>query len=166
MKQLDRLLFEQGSECFFCRKPLLKAEATIEHLVATANGGPNHEDNCVVCCKTFNALLGSKALKQKIHVLLNQKGAFRCPAESFPAQEVAVPKMKVAAPVAKPKSTISAPPKAAPAKPIFTLAPAKPPAKPNSQSRVVTCPTCKRLVPAAIGQIDYKCQGCGGAFRY
>ena len=80
MKQLDRLLFEQGGDCFFCRQPLSKSDASIEHLVAIANGGPNHEDNCVACCKAVNALLGSKSLKNKIQVILNQRGEFRCPA--------------------------------------------------------------------------------------
>ena len=98
MKQLDRLIFEQGGECFFCRKPLPKGEASIEHLVAAANGGPNHEDNCVACCKTFNAMLGSKPLKQKVQILLNQKGAFRCPAESPPADAVAAQKDPVVLP--------------------------------------------------------------------
>jgi hypothetical protein len=37
MKQLDRLLFKQGSQCFFCRKPLEPIDASVEHLVASAN---------------------------------------------------------------------------------------------------------------------------------
>jgi 5-methylcytosine-specific restriction endonuclease McrA len=82
MKQLDRLLFVQGGECFFCKKPLRKADASVEHLLASANGGTNAEDNCVACCKTLNALLGSKSLKEKLEVFLRQKGAFRCPAET------------------------------------------------------------------------------------
>jgi hypothetical protein len=32
-----------------------------------------------VCCKTVNALLGSMSLKEKIRVVLNQKGRFKCP---------------------------------------------------------------------------------------
>ena len=48
-RPLDRLLFAQGDE------------------------------NCVVCCKAMNALLGSMSLKEKIRVVLNQKGAFKCP---------------------------------------------------------------------------------------
>lgn len=30
----------------------------------------------------------------------------------------------------------------------------------------VTCPTCRRSVPRKPGQVDFKCQHCGGAFRY
>jgi hypothetical protein len=78
-KPIDRLLFAQGGACFFCNAPLPKAEATVEHLVASARGGPNGDDNCVACCKSINALLGSMSLKEKIKVVLNQKGNFKCP---------------------------------------------------------------------------------------
>lgn len=76
---LDRLLFAQGGECFFCEKALPRGEASVEHLVAQANGGPNNDANCVACCKTLNALLGSMALKEKFRVVLNQRGRFVCP---------------------------------------------------------------------------------------
>ncbi len=78
-KPIDRLLFEQGGLCFFCNKPIPPGEATVEHLVASANGGPNHDENCVACCRRLNQWLGSKSLKEKLRILLNQKGAFRCP---------------------------------------------------------------------------------------
>jgi predicted RNA binding protein YcfA (HicA-like mRNA interferase family) len=78
-KPLDRLTFAQGGLCFFCKKPLSPSEPSVEHLVATANGGNNHDDNCVVCCKALNALLGSMSLKEKIQVILNQRGEFKCP---------------------------------------------------------------------------------------
>ena len=78
-RPLDRLLFAQGGLCFFCKDSLKKADASVEHLVASANGGSNDDDNCVVCCKTMNALLGSMSLKEKIQVVLNQKGQFKCP---------------------------------------------------------------------------------------
>jgi hypothetical protein len=78
-KQLDRLMFAQGGLCFFCKQPLPKSEASVEHLVASANGGSNNDENCVACCKAVNALLGSMSLKEKIQVVLNQKGRFKCP---------------------------------------------------------------------------------------
>jgi predicted ATP-dependent Lon-type protease len=78
-KQLDRLMFVQGGQCFFCKQPLSKAEASVEHLYAKANGGDNSDENCVACCKAVNALLGSMSLKEKIQVALNQKGQFKCP---------------------------------------------------------------------------------------
>ena len=79
-KPIDRILFAQGGLCFFCNVDLPKAEASIEHLVASARGGPNGDDNCVGCCKSMNALLGSMSLKEKLKVVLNQKGQFKCPA--------------------------------------------------------------------------------------
>ena len=78
-KPLDRLMFVQGGLCFFCKQPLPKAEASVEHLFATANGGSNNLENCVACCKAVNALFGSMSLKEKFQVVLNQKGHFKCP---------------------------------------------------------------------------------------
>jgi hypothetical protein len=76
---LDRLLFSQGGQCFFCRKPLPKTEASVEHLLACANGGTNDDGNCVACCKALNHLLGSKSIKEKLQIVLNQRGNFQCP---------------------------------------------------------------------------------------
>lgn len=78
-KSIDRLLFAQGGLCYFCQRTLSPGEASVEHLVATANGGRNDPDNTVACCKALNALLGHMSLKEKLRVVLNQKGAFRCP---------------------------------------------------------------------------------------
>ena len=78
-KPLDRLLFAQGGRCFFCQQPLPLADASVEHLVAVSNGGKNGDENCVACCKTLNRLLGRMSLKEKLQVVLNQQGAFRCP---------------------------------------------------------------------------------------
>lgn len=81
--QLEKLLFAQGEKCFFCKKKLAKNDASIEHLVAKANGGSNvNNENCVACCKDVNSLLGSLPLKQKIEIILNQEGNFKCPSTS------------------------------------------------------------------------------------
>ncbi len=72
-------MFTQGGMCFFCKEAIPQGEASVEHLVASANGGPNADDNCVVCCKALNALFGSMSLKEKMQLVLNQKGQFRCP---------------------------------------------------------------------------------------
>jgi septum formation topological specificity factor MinE len=79
-KPLERLIFAQGGICFFCREPLPKGEESVEHLVASANGGNSNLENCVACCKTVNMLLGSMSLKEKFQVVLNQRGEFKCPA--------------------------------------------------------------------------------------
>ena len=97
-KTLTRLLFAQGGQCFFCAKPLPVTEASVEHLVASSNGGSDHDGNCVACCKYLNVLLGSRSLKEKIQVVLNQKGPFECPNH---AQKT----LKKTAPQALPKAT-------------------------------------------------------------
>lgn len=79
IKPIDRLLFAQGGLCFFCNATLPKTDATVEHLVAAARGGPNGDDNCVACCRAINSLLGSMSLKEKIKAVLSQKGSFKCP---------------------------------------------------------------------------------------
>lgn len=104
-KSLERLMFVQGGLCFFCKQPLSKADASVEHLLASANAGSNHDDNCVACCKSFNALLGSMSLKEKFQVLLNQKGHFRCPNSGGSATALAQPS-------SQPKQTVAAKSKA------------------------------------------------------
>lgn len=79
IKPIDRLLFAQGGQCFFCQKELAPGDASIEHLVAKANGGGNGEDNVVACCKAMNSLMGHMSLKEKLGVILKQKGVFKCP---------------------------------------------------------------------------------------
>ncbi|MGL6334488.1 HNH endonuclease [Aeromonas jandaei] len=61
-------MFVQGGLCFFCKQPLPKTEASVEHLLASANGGSNSDENCVACCKAVNRLLGSMSLKEKFQV--------------------------------------------------------------------------------------------------
>jgi hypothetical protein len=131
MKQLERILFAQGGECFFCKQPLPKEKASVEHLVALANGGRNEEDNCVVCCKQLNSLLGSKSIKAKILVVLNQRGAFICPTDSEPLPDAQPALVQVrandpAASTPRPKA------KKAP-RYVFTLAGAEPSSKSSAR---------------------------------
>jgi len=79
MKQLERLLFLQGHRCFFCGRAIPDGEASIEHLVATSNGGPKDDENCVVCCKAVNTALGHLSVKAKLQAVLNHHGGFACP---------------------------------------------------------------------------------------
>lgn len=76
-RSLKRLLLAQKGRCFFCNKHLTDADASVEHLVASSNGGKNHDDNCVACCKSINTLLGNKSLKEKIRMVINRNG--KCP---------------------------------------------------------------------------------------
>jgi hypothetical protein len=112
-KPLDRLMFVQGGLCFFCKLPLPKTEASVEHLFASSNGGSNNDENCVACCKSVNALLGSMSLKEKFQVVLNQKGQFKCPNGAGSVKTATPPKAPTAVtPQVKPKALPKAPPKA------------------------------------------------------
>lgn len=91
-KPLDRILFMQGGLCYFCKQPLHQSDASVEHLVAKANGGGNDDGNCVVCCKSLNAILGSLSLKEKIQIVLNQKGNFKCPNSEVTSKSTPKPK--------------------------------------------------------------------------
>lgn len=79
---LDRLLFAQGGDCFFCNLKLPREEASVEHLVASSLGGSDGDENCVACCKTLNRLFGRMSLKEKMLLLLKQRGDFQCPGKT------------------------------------------------------------------------------------
>ena len=132
---LERLLFLQGGLCFFCSQPLQKAEASVEHLQALAGGGTNHDDNCVACCKAVNRALGSMPLKAKIQVVLNQKGAFRCPNQ---AKAVSSPK--------------AAPPRPAAAMKTDTLSMVVGNLKQRGSSRPRTLKTLNSTISALLSQ--------------
>jgi hypothetical protein len=78
-KPLTRLLSAQRGLCFFCRNPLPLTDASVEHLVASSKGGSDCDENCVVCCKSLNGLLGNRSVKEKMKIVLKQKGQFECP---------------------------------------------------------------------------------------
>jgi len=116
MKQLDRLLLFQGNRCFFCDEPIPQGEASVEHLVATTNGGNNHDDNCVACCKALNSAFGNRPYKEKLRAILSHRGQFTCPRsqesapvvydESKAATDLAEVRLKnVVKNLTKPKST-------------------------------------------------------------
>ena len=103
-KLLDRLLFMQGQCCFFCNEPLAREVASVEHLLAKSREGTNEVDNCVACCQSLNALFDDMTLKEKMDVVLRQRGTFRCPRtlSSLPAgtelETPRPPRQMVAAP--------------------------------------------------------------------
>jgi hypothetical protein len=90
MKQLDRLLLFQGNRCFFCDQPIPEGEGSVEHLVASANGGGNEDDNCVACCKALNSAFGHRTYKEKLRAVLNHRGQFTCPRSAISAAATAI----------------------------------------------------------------------------
>lgn len=79
MKQLQRLLIQQGQKCFFCGSPIPQGEASVEHLDALSSGGEKSDQNCVACCRAINTALGNLSLKDKIRAILSQPSPFPCP---------------------------------------------------------------------------------------
>jgi hypothetical protein len=90
MKQLDRLLLFQGNRCFFCEQPIPEGEASVEHLVASSNGGSNDDDNCVACCKSLNAAFGNRPYKEKLRAIVSHRGQFTCPMQSGSRVETSI----------------------------------------------------------------------------
>lgn len=137
-KALERLMFAQGDLCFFCAKRLPRDEASVEHLVPSSRAGTNSDDNCVACCKSLNSLFGSMSLKEKIKVVLNQEGNFRCPnghsdesisletPEEIEATGSRSPTGFSTAPEKEPVQTVSKPAAAAPKKSKSAPAPKSP----------------------------------------
>lgn len=79
MKLVDRLLFLQAGHCFYCRGPLPREAATVEHLVAVAHEGSEQTTNKVAVCHAVNVALGSITLKEKIALLQLYGGKLPCP---------------------------------------------------------------------------------------
>ncbi len=144
-KPLDRLLFIQGGKCFFCRQTLTKADASVEHLLATANGGGNQDENCVACCKTVNAMLGSMSLKDKFQVVLNQQGQFTCPKNLIEATAKLPAPAPV--PVAKP---VSPPAVAKPVKKTPAVIPELQPILSNLKNRGTSRPRSLQTLTNSI----------------
>ena len=79
LTKLRKMLYLQAGNCFFCGRPLMEADASVEQLNPKSRGGTNTEDNEVVCHKTLNHAFGNMELKHKFEFVLKTKGAIRCP---------------------------------------------------------------------------------------
>jgi hypothetical protein len=79
LNKLEKMLYLQGSKCFFCGEKLALADANIEHLLPLSKGGKREADNEVVCHKKLNETFGNMPLKQKFEFVLKSAGSIRCP---------------------------------------------------------------------------------------
>jgi hypothetical protein len=134
-KPIERLLFAQGGQCFFCEKSLPRSEASVEHIVAVTHGGKDNDENCVACCKSLNGLFGRMSLKEKLQILLRQKGDFVCPAGVGGSADSPAPAVKKSAPAKKAAAKKAAAKKIAPKKAASKVAPAKKVAKPKPRTK-------------------------------
>jgi hypothetical protein len=57
-----------GSNCFYCLLPVPENNATIEHLVPAAHGGPNHLSNKFLAHGTCNTKAGHLSAVEKIKI--------------------------------------------------------------------------------------------------
>lgn len=57
-----------GDNCFFCLLPVPDNDATIEHLVAAAHGGPNHLSNKFLAHRICNGNAGHLSAVEKIKI--------------------------------------------------------------------------------------------------
>lgn len=56
------IMARDGNQCFYCRKTVAKASATLEHLTPRAWGGSNFLDNLVLACAKCNEARGHSEL--------------------------------------------------------------------------------------------------------
>ncbi|WP_422135496.1 HNH endonuclease [Endozoicomonas sp. ALD040] len=77
--QLQRLLWLQGNKCFYCKKSLKPADASIDHVMPKSLGGKDIVENKVVCCKTVNQLFADMPMKEKLRCLIQWEGVLPCP---------------------------------------------------------------------------------------
>ncbi|MDR5883672.1 HNH endonuclease [Caballeronia sp. LZ032] len=65
---IRRLLRRDGNTCFYCGLKMSEEEATIEHFVALASGGPDHPDNLALAHANCNLRAGSLSAVAKVRL--------------------------------------------------------------------------------------------------
>jgi 5-methylcytosine-specific restriction endonuclease McrA len=76
---VDRLFYLQHGKCFYCGNSIHRKDASLDHLLPKSKGGPNGDDNLVVCCKKINLVFNDMSIKQKIQFLMADPGGVTCP---------------------------------------------------------------------------------------
>ncbi|MEW5251805.1 HNH endonuclease [Microbulbifer sp. 2201CG32-9] len=66
-KRKLQLLKRDGDECFYCGKPL-DTDATVEHLVALSQRGPNRLENLVLAHKSCNQKADNLPVIEKVRL--------------------------------------------------------------------------------------------------
>ncbi|TXK93372.1 hypothetical protein BMR07_17010 [Methylococcaceae bacterium CS1] len=64
--KLERLLFLQGGNCFYCGKPMTNKIASIEHIIPRSCDGSNELDTLAVFCQSINHMLLVCRLKRQL----------------------------------------------------------------------------------------------------
>jgi predicted DNA-binding protein (MmcQ/YjbR family) len=69
IKEKKVLLNRDGSDCFYCGKPLL-FDITLEHLISLVSGGPNTLSNMVLAHEKCNNQMQNKGVAEKVSFAL------------------------------------------------------------------------------------------------
>lgn len=60
----ERKLEAQGGKCYYCKRPLTRNSATVDHVIPISKCGYRHSDhNTVVACSTCNGNKGAKPVQ-------------------------------------------------------------------------------------------------------
>lgn len=65
---MSAVLKRDGPDCFYCFKPTTESNRSIEHLVSTTHGGPNHLSNLVLAHRKCNSMAGHLSAMEKIRL--------------------------------------------------------------------------------------------------
>tara|TARA_R110000822_G_scaffold123979_5_gene258507 strand:+ start:733 stop:996 length:264 start_codon:yes stop_codon:yes gene_type:complete len=57
-----KVLERDAWTCSFCGKHLVGGDATVDHVVAKANGGEDRMDNCIAACRLCNGIKQDRVL--------------------------------------------------------------------------------------------------------
>ena len=71
-KQKKQLLDRDGSDCFYCAKPLGE-DITVEHLINLTSGGKNNLANMVLAHDQCNYDAGAKPLNEKVKIAIDAR---------------------------------------------------------------------------------------------
>lgn len=79
---LQTLFKRDGQKCWFCTKPLVVDDATIEHLLNVSNGGNNHINNLTIACAPCNQKARNMCITEKVLLKESQTEKYRLAAKS------------------------------------------------------------------------------------
>lgn len=69
-KEKVKLLERDGSNCFYCHKPL-EEDITVEHLLSLTAKGPNTLGNMVLAHEQCNKEAGNKTIAEKVRISIS-----------------------------------------------------------------------------------------------
>lgn len=68
-------LWHEQPRCAYCRTPLSRRSATLDHVLPLSRGGTDSDDNSLLCCSACNLSKGNRTIIEWIADLLTAAGA-------------------------------------------------------------------------------------------